>query len=304
MRALIVGAVEGTRVAAHAIANCPGWTLAGIMTLPPDLAGRHSDYVDLAPDARALGAKLLLAKASNSEDACEQAAALAPDFTFVIGWSQICGPEFRAAVADRVIGYHPAALPRLRGRAALPWTILLDEKITASTLFWIDDGVDSGDILAQHYFHVAPRETAASLYAKHMDALQRILGVALHQLANGEPLRTQQDRACATFATKRTPEDGRIDWSRPVDEIDRLVRAVGRPYPGAFTEHKGERVTIWSAEPAPGREHHAIPGQIVAREDTGFSVACGDGSLLRVHDFELAENAKLPLMHAVLGRRS
>src|SRR3546814_2322762 len=97
----------------------------------------------------------------NAADVLEAVSALAPDYVFVIGWSQICKPAFRQAAGGQVIGYHPAPLPRLRGRAVIPWTILLDEKITASTLFWIDDGVDSGPILAQRYFHIAPDETAA-----------------------------------------------------------------------------------------------------------------------------------------------
>jgi methionyl-tRNA formyltransferase len=303
MRALVVGAVEGTRVAAQTIASCPGWTLAGIMTLRPDLAARHSDFADLAPEAAASGAELIHVASSNSPEACARVTALAPDYTFVIGWSQICGPEFRAAASGQVLGYHPAALPRLRGRATLPWTILLDEKIAGSSLFWIDDGVDSGDILAQRFFHVAPRETAASLYAKHMATLRSILGEALPRLAAGEQPRTPQDAALATYATRRRPEDGRIDWSRPAAEIDRLIRAVGRPYPGAFTELAERRFTIWSAEPASGTGLHAIPGQVIAIETAGFSVACGDGNVIRVTDFSADPSDDPPGMHTVLGQR-
>src|SRR3546814_18147932 len=86
-----------------------------------------------------------------------------------MGGSQICKPAFRQAAGGQGIGYHPAPLPRLRGRAVIPWTILLDEKITASTLFWIDDGVDSGPILAQRSFHIAPDEKAAILYRQRSE---------------------------------------------------------------------------------------------------------------------------------------
>ncbi len=303
MRALVVGAVEGTRHAAQVIASCPGWTLGGIMTLRPDLAARHSDFAELSGEAAASGAELIHVASSNSPEACAAAAALTPDYTFVIGWSQICGPEFRAAAGGKVIGYHPAALPRLRGRATLPWTILLDEKITGSSLFWIDDGVDSGDILAQRFFHVAPRETAASLYAKHMEALRAILGEALTRLAVSEEPRTRQDPALATYAARRRPEDGRIDWSRPAAEIDRLIRAVGRPYPGAFTELGARRFTIWNAQPESGAGLHAMPGQVSAIAGTGFSVVCGDGDVIRVTDFSSDPPDSLPTTHAILGRR-
>src|SRR3546814_501635 len=132
---------------------------------------------------------------SNAPDVLEAVSALAPDYVFVIGWSQICKPAFRQAAGGQVIGYHPAPLPRLRGRAVIPWTILLDEKITASTLFWIDDGVDSGPILAQRYFHIAPDETAAILYRQHMEALDRMLRESLPMIAQGSAPRLEIGRA-------------------------------------------------------------------------------------------------------------
>lgn len=302
MRALVVGAVEGTQVAVRTIAAVPGWTVCGVMTLPPDKSARHSDFVDLAVDAEKANARIIHVANSNSEEACQAVEELAPDYTFVIGWSQICGPEFRAAANGNVIGYHPAALPRLRGRATQPWTILLDEKITASTLFWIDDGVDTGDILAQKFFHVAPRENAASLYQKHMVALKAILQAALPELKAGEEVRQSQDEQCATYATKRVPADGRIDWQRPAHEIDRLVRAVGRPYPGAFTHFKDGQIMIYASNIRDGAAMHALPGQIVERRDGSFSVMCGDGMILDIDDYEYPGNESLPLLHSVLGR--
>ncbi len=302
MRALIVGAVEGTKVAVQTVSEIPGWAVCGVMTLPPDKAARHSDFVDLSANAEAAGARVIYCSNSNSEEACKAIKDLAPDYTFVIGWSQICGPKFRAAAKGKVIGYHPAALPRLRGRAALPWTILLNEKITASTLFWIDDGIDSGDILAQKFFHVAPRENAASLYQKHMLALKDILQTSLPTLGGGKETRQAQDAECATYATKRILSDGKIDWHRSASEIDRLIRAVGRPYPGAFTHFNDSQITIHASNIRHGEQLHALPGQIVVRLDASFSVMCGDGAILDVDDYECGPGGSVPLLHTVLGR--
>lgn len=301
MRAVIVGAVESTRVTLHALADAPGWEAAALITLPPELAARHSDFVDMSAEAAEAGARVIHASDSNAPDVLEAVSALAPDYVFVIGWSQICKPAFRQAAGGQVIGYHPAPLPRLRGRAVIPWTILLDEKITASTLFWIDDGVDSGPILAQRYFHVAPDETAASLYRQHMEALDRMLRESLPMLAQGSAPRLVQDERHATWATKRTPADGRIDWTLPAAEIDRLIRAVGRPYPGAFTETKAERLTVWAARPWPeSARHAAMPGQVVARNEGGFVVRCGDGGALEITDFTIA-SGQPPRLHSMLG---
>ncbi|MCD2317021.1 methionyl-tRNA formyltransferase [Sphingomonas sp. IC-11] len=302
MRALLIGAVEGTRVALDAIANAPGWTLAAVASLPIERASRHSDFVDLAPGADAASAQLIRVTDGNSADFIEQVRAIAPDFTFVIGWSQLCGPALRQAVNDRVVGYHTAALPRLRGRATIPWTILLDEKITGSTLFRIDDGVDSGPILSQRFFHVAPDETAASLYSKHMAALGSMMIELLPALAVGAAVETPQDDRLATWAARRRPSDGWIDWTRAAADVDRLVRAVGRPYPGATTVSSTGPMTIWRTERFAGTDrYHALPGQVLDRDESTFVVRCGDGEALRVLEFS---GAAIPPLHTHLRAAS
>jgi methionyl-tRNA formyltransferase len=301
MRALLIGAVESTRIAADAISRAPGWALAAIATLPPTLAHRHSDFVDLAEPAAAANAPLLFAPDINSATFLSQIDVLAPDIIFVIGWSQLCGSAFRETARGRILGYHPAALPRLRGRGVIPWTILLDEKITASTLFWIDAGTDSGPILAQRYMHVAPDETAGSLYARHMTALGDLLAETLPRLLAGDCPGERQDDMFATWAARRRPDDGRIDWTRPAAEVERLVRAVGRPYPGAFAGDGDRRMTIWSARRQESDHcHHALPGQVIGRTDQGFVVRCGDGAAIRVSDFT-APGGKLPALHSIVG---
>ena len=301
MRALLIGAVEGTRVALDVVAQAPGWELVAVATLPAEFARRHSDFVDLGPAAAEAGARLMPVANGNAPEFIAQVGALDVDYVFVIGWSQLCGPAFRSQVNNRVIGYHPAALPRLRGRAVIPWTILLDEKITASTLFRIDEDVDSGPIIAQKFFHVAPDETAATLYAKHMKALRQVLGEALPRLAAGDDAGEPQDAALATWAARRRPEDGRIDWRLPAVEVLRLIRAVGRPYPGAWTRSGEARITLWEARPCPdGALHHSRPGQIMAIGPDSFVVLCGDGAALRITDYSAPEAARMPL-HSLLG---
>lgn len=282
-RAILVGAVESSEVALHAIARHPDWTLAAVVTLEEALHARHSDYVDLGAAARAVESPVIRVDNINRDAALAAIAQVDADFVFVIGWSQICGPRFRDAARDRVIGYHPAALPRMRGRAAIPWTILSGDPITAGTLFWIDAGTDTGDLLDQEYFHVSPEETAASLYAKHMAALSTMLTRSLTKLARGQVTRRRQDEACATWAARRTPADGRIDWNAPAEAVLRLIRASGHPYPGAFTYIGEQPLHIWEASVVPhGARHLARPGQVVERRDENFTVLCGAGSAIAV----------------------
>ena len=303
MRAILVGAVESSRVALEAFRRSQACDLALVVTLPPEKAVRHSDFVDLSAAAAEAGAELATVDNINRPESLERLRAAEADYLFVIGWSQIFGRELLACFPDRAIGYHPAPLPRMRGRAAIPWTILKQEPISAGTLFWLDEGVDSGRILDQEFFHVAEDETAASLYAKHMDALATMLDRSLEALAAGRERRDVQDESHATWAARRCREDGRIDWSCDADEIDRLVRAVGRPYPGAFTDLEDDPLVIWSSAPSSGgRRHAALPGQIVELADDGsrMLVACGGGTALEVTEWEYDGAARLRL-HTRLG---
>lgn len=302
MRAIIVGAVESTRVAIEAFEDSPA-QLALVVTLPLEAAKRHSDFVDLAKAASARGAEVHRTRQVNTAETLAIIADARPDVIFVVGWSQICKPEFLGLVPGRVIGYHPAPIPRLRGRAAIPWTILLDEPISAGTLFWMDDGVDSGAILEQHFFHVAPDETAQTLYDKHMVALGAMMRSALAALSSGSARKAPQDERCATYATRRTAADGRIDWRMPAADVDRLIRAVGRPYPGAFTTTGGEQLTVWrSSLSAAQPTYHALPGQIVAIDERRLTVNTGRG-LLCIEEWETS-GERGPAMHSILGGQS
>lgn len=299
MRAAVIGAVGSTAVLLEELAAAENWEVPIVVTLPSELHSRHSDIVDLAAHAKQLGAKLFPTGKTNDPGTLAAIDDAGPDYIFVVGWSQLCSSEFLALRPGKVIGYHPAALPRLRGRAAIPWTILLDEKITAGSLFWMEEGTDDGDLLAQNYFHLAGDETAAELYDQHMRCLSDMLREALPLLASGNERRTKQDERYATWATKRTPADGAINWRQSAEAIDRLIRAVGRPYPGAFCFAGERKLIAWSSAMISGpNRYHAMPGQIVAREQDTLIVQTGDG-LLALTEWE-AEDGKAPRLHAIL----
>ncbi|MEZ5680514.1 MAG: formyltransferase family protein [Erythrobacter sp.] len=291
-----------TGLAAEVLARSPEWSLELVVTLELSAAKRHSDFEDLAEVAERSGARLFRTLNSNSPECLQAIRDAGVDYIFVIGWSQLCREEFMNLKPCRIIGYHPAALPRLRGRAALAWTILLQEPITAGSLMWLGEGVDDGDLIDQQFFHVASDETAETLYAKHQSALETMLERSLARIVGGDPPRQPQDARYATYAAKRTPADGLIDWSNAAADIDRLVRAVGKPYPGAFSFDGENRLTIWRSSVLPDNgTYHAARGQVVERIDGSFTVMTGEG-LLKVEEWE-AESGKAPGQHSVLGRK-
>lgn len=170
------------------------------------------------------------------------------DWLFIIGWSQIAGEELLATPRLGVLGMHPSLLPEGRGRAAVPWAILKQLDQTGVTLFRLDAGVDTGDLLDQIAIPLHPRINAGELYAKVDTAHVTLMSQAFPKLVRGEIIPASQDHSRATYWDKRTPEDGRLDPASSVWEAERLVRAVTRPYPGAFIEQDGRILVIWSAE--------------------------------------------------------
>lgn len=169
------------------------------------------------------------------------------DWLFIIGWSQIAGTEVLSAPQKGCIGMHPTLLPEGRGRASVPWAILKGLKKTGVTMFRLDEGVDTGDILGQVEIPMEEDITATELYARvnaaHIELIEKYW-----QDIMGDSLKLRkQDESLATEWPGRTPEDGRLSHGMSMQEAGRLVRAVTRPYPGAFYEEDGKKVIVWSA---------------------------------------------------------
>nr|WP_084617008.1 methionyl-tRNA formyltransferase [Sinorhizobium arboris] len=300
MRIVFVGAVESSKIALEALIRAKR-TPVLVITLPPEAAGRHADFVDLGELARAAGTAIHYTTDINAPETLEAAAAAAPDLSLVIGWSQVCRQPFREIAREGTVGFHPAALPRLRGRGVIPWTILRGEEKTGSTLFWLDDGVDSGPILLQRQFRLVPDETARSLYTKHTENLAEMVVEAAAQVEAGNAARIVQDQTKASYCAKRTAEDGLIDWRQPAASVLRLIRAVGAPYPGAFTFCNGQKIRIDAAIPVENSgQYIGLTGQIQADTKRGFIVLCGDGECIEALAWEWASERRPPT-HAKLG---
>lgn len=305
-RIVLIGAVESTRVAFEALlkSRC---SLELVITLPIERSNMNSDFVDLVPLAAPHGIDVIAAADANSEAVIERVKALNPDFIFVIGWSRLVGAGLCACAGKGVLGYHPAPLPEGRGRSALAWTILLGMEVTAGTLFWIDEGVDSGAIAAQSAFPLPARIDLPGLIDLHMVALRPMMDDLLVQLADGVVPAKIQDASRATYFALRRPEDGLIDWSGSALAVDRLVRAVTRPYPGAFTFHAGRQMMVWRGELVEIAGWHAQIGQVFQISDGALYVRCGGDGTYRIDDYEIlgAGDGGAPVVKGQprLGRR-
>ncbi|MCZ0960625.1 methionyl-tRNA formyltransferase [Paracoccus benzoatiresistens] len=294
MRTVFVGAVEGSARALDGLCAA-GHAPVLVMTLPLDRAANHSDFADLRPIAARHGIPVHETARSNAPDTLAALRAAAPDLALVIGWSQLCGAEFRAIPALGCIGFHPSALPRMRGRGVIPWQILCGETQGGATLLWLDEGTDSGDIAAQALFPIdAGRDTARSLYDRAVGAMVPLVIDLMGRLERGERPRTVQDHDLATLCAKREPQDGMIDWTAPAAQIERLIRAVSPPYPAAFTFDDTGRRCIRAARLSAREGYHiGLPGQVQA-VGHAVTVLCGDGRCLDLLDYD----GPMPKIHA------
>ena len=167
---------------------------------------------------------------------------------FIIGWSQIAKKKLLETPIKGCIGMHPTLLPIGRGRAAIPWAIIKGLKNTGVTLFKLDEGVDTGDIIGQEVITLDSKTTATVLYKKVNDKHIELISKYLGDIINDSIILTKQNEAFATEWPERRPEDGEIYNHMTMDEADKLVRAVTYPYPGAFYRNGKKMIKIWSAK--------------------------------------------------------
>lgn len=276
MKLVFVGAVEGSYAALEALL-LNGAPVAHVYTLKEELSYRHSDYKDLRPLCAEHEVPLTGVDQINDPAVVAELADIAPDYLLILGWSQLVHKAVRETASKGVIGFHPTLLPDGRGRAAIPWTILRGLRHSGATLFFIDAGMDSGDIILQKRYELAPDETAATLYGRTKEALVEMMADFVGFLEEGDMPRIRQQHDKATFTAKRTPRDGYIDWERPAERVWALIRAAGRPYPGAFTYYRDQKVTVWSADLVESANYLGVPGQILRREEHGVLIQCGEG---------------------------
>lgn len=209
--------------------------LIGVVTQPDKPVGR-AQRIEPPPIKAALAGStvpLLQPKRIKTEDAVAEIRRLAPDVIVVMAYGQILPRAVLEIPRVACLNLHASLLPRQRGAAPIQAAIVEGDRETGITVMYMDEGLDTGDVMLQERFEIAPDETGGSLHDRLAEIAPTALEKAFRHLQAGTAPRTPQDGSAATYAPKLEREDGRIDWTAPAALIERKIRAFD-PWPGAF----------------------------------------------------------------------
>lgn len=210
----------------------------------------------------------------------EEFKAMKPDLQVMAFVTLFVPEEFLNIPTYGSIQYHPSLLPAYRGASAINWPIIKGEKETGLSIFWPDNGLDTGDVLLQKKTPISDTDTLGTVYFDRLfpmgvDAMLESVDL----VKAGKAPRIKQDESKATYEGLCREGNAHIDWGKPWEQIDRLIRGCN-PAPGAWTTLNGAKLKIFDAKPLPARDPKGIGGklgEVVAVEADGITVVCADG---------------------------
>ncbi|MGI8432374.1 MAG: methionyl-tRNA formyltransferase [Chthoniobacterales bacterium] len=269
--------------------------VVGAVTQPNKPVGR-AQVIQPSPTKTALAGRaipILQPRKIREEAAVAELRALAPEGIVVMAYGQILPKSVLEIPSVACLNLHASLLPRHRGAAPIQAAIASGDEETGITVMYMDEGLDTGDILAQSHLAILPNETGGSLHDRLAEVAPAALLAALAQLIHGSAPRAPQNAALATYAPKLERSHGRIDWHEEAVIIERKIRAFG-PWPGAFTEltaaGKTRHLKIFRATVE--LETTGTPGE-VSRPNDRVLVATGRGGL-RLEEVQLEGKRRMP----------
>jgi methionyl-tRNA formyltransferase len=229
--------------------------------------------------ALALGIPVHQHKSLKAPEVREQFIALNADLAVLAFVTQIVPPQVFSVPKLGSICFHPSILPKYRGASAINWALIKGEHITGLTIFWVDQGIDTGPILLQKTVTIEPDDTTGSLYFNKIFPIGvEAIGEAVELIKAGNPPRIIQDESKANYDPICKDEHAKIDWSKPAQEVYNLIRGCD-PQPGAHTVYNDKLVRFFDARMQSG--NNSTPaGRVTAIGAEEFAVALNGGTLV------------------------
>lgn len=247
----------------------------------------NSDFVDLTPLCNKANMPLRYVDDINSSESIDWIKGLKPDIIFCFGWSNLIKKELLNLPRMGIVGYHPALLPKNRGRHPIVWALALGLRKSGSTFFFMTEGADDGDILSQEEVEIVYEDDARSLYNKMLTVALNQIEYFLPKLQNNNFQRIKQDNGIANIWRKRRKLDGKIDFRMTSNAVYNLVRALTKPYVGAYIEYCGKDICIWKVEEVEFDQSNIEFGKVLESGSKAIVVKTYDKAIKIIeHDFK------------------
>jgi len=275
MRIVLIGqAAFGAKVLEALLDN--GENVVAVY-VPPDKPGGRLDPLKEAAASR--GVRVVQPKTYKDDQVFADYRALEPDLSVMAFVTDIIPTRYFEVPSKGTINYHPSLLPRHRGGSAINWAVIMGDTRTGLSIFWPDEGIDTGTILLQKQVQIDPDDTTGSLYFNHLfpmgiDAI--VESIAL--IKAGKAPRIPQNEAEATYEPLCDDKVAQIDWNRPAGEVYNLVRGCD-PQPGAYTHFNGQKIRFYRSRLVRETTDKA-PGTILQIDDQGILAAAAGGKLI------------------------
>ena len=286
-----------------------GYEIAGVVTQPdkPRGRGKASAMTPVKEAALELGLTVYQPARVREQSFMDTVRALNPDVIVVSAFGQIIPKALLELPRYGCVNIHASLLPKYRGAAPIQWAVMDGEPISGVTIMQMDEGLDTGDMLAKTEVPLEPDETGGSLFDKLSRAGAELLIRTLPALEQGTLTPEKQPLESPTaYARMIRKEDGRIDWNLEAEAIERRIRGLN-PWPSAYTELTGKILKIWRAEVLP-KESGQTPGTVTEAGKGGFCVQTGKG-VLRLLEVQLEGKKRMDAQaflrgfHAVPGMK-
>lgn len=278
LRIAIIGCTQSTENLINELIKNKDINLVGLITLDETLANKKARYVNL--ESKNFNHDFEVRKVKNLHDdsLIEKIYSWGLDVLIEIGWSQKIPSSILTIPKLGTVGIHNSLLPAFQGGASLNWALIKDCSTWGTTLFYLEENIDSGEIIFQESFDITDNDDINTLFLKSdklsKEMINRYLPLASKNLAP----RIKQNSLEISKTPRRTPEDSSINWSDDSRSIFNLVRALKRPYPSAFSFFHNKKVLINGAIVTNGKK--TKPGMITEIVDSGVVVSTGSGSIL------------------------
>jgi methionyl-tRNA formyltransferase len=215
---------------------------------------------------------------------------LNPDLIVVCGYKYIVPSEIFNIPKLKTINIHPSYLPHYRGQHVVNWAIVNGESETGVTIHFIDEGIDTGDIIVQKKIHILFEDSASILHERIYREASDLLKLVLDRISSESALQSRkQDNSKASYFKPRNPQDGVIDWNKDGIEIYNLIRALVKPWPGAYSYIKERKVIFWNAQFETGSDGSS-PGTIINILGSKLIISVKGGKLSIDNYIALDEN--------------